>query len=352
MKRRGIAAGAVFLFIISACGTAEEEGAQETQAEQGDEEETEEEMEEEDVSEEPLHVYTTVYALEDLIREVGGDYVEVENIVPPGADAHTYEPSMQTMVDVADGDLLVYNGVGMEGFADTLVEVMEDENVPVVKAAAGIELAEYDPDEHTHSHDHEHSHDGEDHSHHHDQEEEHDHHHGDGDPHVWIDPTNAKTLSENITEGLKAELPEAAEKFETNKEALHDELEQLDNTFQEVVDGADKDTILVSHAGYTYWQERYGIQQLSVAGVSPTNEPSPEHLHELQHVVEDHGLNHIIFEHNYVVEVAEVLREEVGAEALYFHNLEALLEEEVEEEPGYVELMEHNIETLEQALNE
>ncbi len=228
--------------------------------------------------EDALKLYTTIFPLEDLTAKIGGDYVQVENLVPVGADAHTYEPTAREMISVADGDGFIYNGAGLEGFATALIDTIKGENVAIIEAAQGIELrdghAHEDGDEHEHEDGHAHE-DEDEHEHGdghaHEDGDEHDHH--DQDPHVWLDPMLAISLAENIRNALIELLPEQEDYFVANFEDVKSELETLDQEFQEMVGAAQKDTFIVSHAGYGYWEARYGLHQLSISGLSPTNEP-------------------------------------------------------------------------------
>ncbi len=314
-------------------------------------------------SADPLHVYTTLFPLEDFANRIGGEHVEVENIIPPGTDAHTFEPTAQKMISVAEGDLFVYNGAGFEGFADMIDDVLDGENVEILEAVNGIDLIDFD---HEHSHDHsheedEHGHDeGHDHSHEEDEHghdeghdhghEEDEHDHGDKDPHVWLDPIRAIDLAENIKEALVELRPEGKENFEENFEDLKAELEILDEEFQEMADNKGQDTIIVSHAGYGYWDERYGIHQIGIAGLSPSNEPSIQQVQEAIEFAEENNINYVMFEQNIPTKVAETVREQIGAEDLWLHNLEALTEEDSEKDEDYFSLMRRNIDMLHSAL--
>lgn len=106
---------------------------------------------------ETLEISTTIFALEDFISKVGGEFVDVESIYPPNADAHTYEPSSREMVDLAKKDLFIYSGVGMEPFASKAKDILEGEKVEVAAIGEDIHLR----GEAEHDHDHE----GEEHHH-------------------------------------------------------------------------------------------------------------------------------------------------------------------------------------------
>ncbi|MFC0472519.1 metal ABC transporter solute-binding protein, Zn/Mn family [Halalkalibacter kiskunsagensis] len=343
---------------LVACG-----GAGQTEEQQLGKEDPAEEVE-------VLELYTTIFPLEDFANKIGGDFVNVTNLVPIGADAHTFEPTAREMISVAEGDAFIYNGAGLEGFVDALIETLEDEGVAIVKASEGIDFIDYGDDhsdgheeEHEeHGHEEEHDHEHEEHGHEeeheehgnekeHDHEEDHEHDHShDEDPHVWLDPIHSITLAENIKNTLIELLPEQEEIFTSNFEEVKTELEAIDSEFQAMVDAAAKDTFFVSHAGYGYWEERYGIHQIGISGISPTNEPSQRQLQDIIQLANENGLEYVMFEQNIPTKVADVVKDEVGAEALYLHNLEALVAEDVDNGEDYFSLMRKNIEALGTAL--
>ncbi|HZH59388.1 MAG TPA: zinc ABC transporter substrate-binding protein, partial [Metabacillus sp.] len=227
---------------------------------------------------ETIKIYTTLYPLEDFTKKIGGDLVEVENVIPPGADAHTYEPSTKDMVNIAEADGFIYSGVGLDSFAETVQESLKKENVTFINAGEGIELLEgHEEAEHTDeeaTHEEEHAHGESEHAdeeathkeeHTHDEtehadeeatheEEGHAHDHGDTDPHVWIDPVLSIQLAENIKNALTELHPNGKEIFEENFETLKIQLNELDQSFSEVINNANKKEILVSHAAYGYWE--------------------------------------------------------------------------------------------------
>jgi len=324
---------------------------------------------------ETIKIYTTLYPLEDFTKKIGGDLVEVENVIPPGADAHTYEPSTKDMVNIAEADGFIYSGVGLDSFAETVQESLKKENVTFINAGEGIELLEgHEEAEHTDeeaTHEEEHAHGESEHAdeeathkeeHTHDEtehadeeatheEEGHAHDHGDTDPHVWIDPVLSIQLAENIKNALTELHPNGKEIFEENFETLKIQLNELDQSFSEVINNANKKEILVSHAAYGYWESRYGIEQISVLGLSPTQEPSQKELQTIIETAKEHEIKYIIFETNVSSNVTDIVQSEIGAEALTLHNLESLSDEDIKNKEDYFSIMKKNLETLEKALN-
>jgi zinc transport system substrate-binding protein len=306
-----------------------------------------------------LKVYTTLYPLADFTKKIGGDHVDVESIIPPGADAHTFEPTSKQMIDIAEADAFIYNGLGMETYAEKIAEALENEDTIMVEAAHGIEVVQHTHDHHTHEAEHhesdEHEHEAEHHEAdehaHEDKANEHEHHHRDVDPHVWLDPIRAIILAQNIKDALIELKPEAKEEFENNFITLKAELEKLDEEFHQLVDAKKNPEMIVSHAAYGYWEESYGIHQIAVAGISPTDEPSQKDLANIIKLAKEKQIQYIIFEQNVTPKVAEVIRKEINAEPLRLHNLSVLTEEDIQNGEDYFSLMRKNIETLDKVLH-
>ncbi|MBO1513122.1 metal ABC transporter solute-binding protein, Zn/Mn family [Metabacillus bambusae] len=289
-----------------------------------------------------LKIYTTIYPLEDFTKKIGGDLVEVEGILPPGADAHTYEPTSKLMVDIAKSDGFIYSGVGIDSFAEQIEESLAKENVAFINAGEGIELLAHTVEEDTHEDE---AHVDEEDTH----EEEHDH--GDTDPHVWIDPILSITLAENIKNALVELHPDGKQTFEENFQQLKSQLEDLDKSFKDVVNQSDKKEILVSHAAYGYWEKRYGIKQISVLGLSPTEEPSQKELQRIIETATEHEINYVIFESNVSSNVTDIVQAQIGAEALTLSNLETVTDEDIKNNEDYFSIMKKNLETLKKALS-
>jgi zinc transport system substrate-binding protein len=344
MKMKHLVSTSILMFslMLSGCGKSE------TVSENTDKNEKE-----------TLTVYTTIYPLEDFTKKIGGEFVEVQSIYPPNVDAHSYEPTTKDMINLADSDLFIYTGVGIEGFADKAAETLQKEEVQILKAGEGIELIP-SSDEHHHEgeeghsesehHEDEEGHsEGEAESHEHEEDE---HHHGDLDPHVWLDPVLAVELANNIKTSLSKIMPEHKAEFETNFNKLKSELEQLDQEFKTTIDASKTKYLLVAHAAYGYWEKRYGIEQIAIAGLSPTQEPSQKELQAIIEKSSEHNIHYVVFEQNLTPKVAKIIQDEIGAKSLTLHNLEAVTNENLKQKDDYFSIMRKNLETLKIALNE
>jgi zinc transport system substrate-binding protein len=306
---------------------------------------------EKDETKEQLNVYTTIFPIKFFTERIGGEHVEVKNLMPPGADAHTFDPTAKTMIKVAENDALIYNGANMEGYMIAIKESLKNEEVRFFEASEGIELVPFQE----HSGDHEDSHEEEGHNDEHGDENAHnkdedEHDHAAVDEHVWLDPIRAIAMAENIQNALIELKPKAKKDFQANFETLKKDLQNLNEAFQTMVENTPKDTFLVSHAAYGYWENRYNLHQLSISGLSPTDEPSQMQLEEIVEEAKEHNIQYVLFEQNISPKVAKVIQQEIGAQPLTLHNLSTLTEKNIEDDEDYFSIMQANIETLKQAL--
>ncbi|WP_078433632.1 metal ABC transporter solute-binding protein, Zn/Mn family [Metabacillus halosaccharovorans] len=306
----------LIVFFLAACGG---DNANRTNGE-----------EEEASSAEQLEIYTTVYPLQFFAEQIAGEEALVESILPPGSDSHTFEPTTKEMINIAEADAFIFNGAGLETYAEKIANAVESEDVKIIEAAVGIELNESD---HDHDHDHDHHHD-----------------HGDQDPHVWLDPIRSIKLAENVKDMLVELRPEKEEFFNENFESLKEELEGLHEEFSTQLKETPGNHFIVSHAAYGYWEEAYDVHQIAVSGLSPTDEPSQKELENIIETADQYGLHYVFFEQNITTKVAEVVREEIGAETLRLHNLSVLTEDDIEKEEDYFTLMRQNLAQLTTAL--
>lgn len=292
-----------------------------------------------DDSSDQLNIYTTVYPLSYFAERIGGDFVKVSSIYPPGSNEHSFEPTQQDMMNLADADLFFYIGLGLEGFVESAQKTLQNENVKLVATANSISDEKLDAasGEHSHEEDGHGVHD--------------DHDHGDIDPHVWLSPVLAQDLALSIKEELVAELPEQETVFNDNYEQLVSELNALDEQFEKMATEAASKTFFVSHASFGYIANQYGLEQVAIAGINSQNEPSQKELTEIVDQAEALQVSYILFEQNVSSKLSTVIQNEVGAQSLELHNLSVLTEQDIQNDETYFSLMEKNIETLQQALN-
>ncbi|MBA4602077.1 metal ABC transporter substrate-binding protein [Thermoactinomyces mirandus] len=281
-----------------------------------------------------LQVYTSIYPLYDFARKIGGPYVSVTNLIPPGADPHHFELLPRDMSKLSEADLLVYNGGGFEPWVERVNQMLDPDKTRIVNATESI-MTDWGQVSRKASHNHGH---GEEHQ-------------AEGtDPHVWLDPQLAKKQAVAIRNALVQLDAEHKDDYLKNYDQLASELDRLDQEFKQMVANAPKKEFAVSHASFAYLAKRYGLEQIALSGLSPSDEPSPQELEKIIEHVKKHDIDVILFETLVNNKMAKVVKKEVNAEALVLNPLEGLTEQEMKQGEDYFSVMRKNKENLAKAL--
>ena len=184
----------------------------------------------------PLTVVVSMTVLADFVGQVGGEHVEVISLVPTGADPHTHEPTPADARTVADADLVVANGVGLEPWFDRLVATA---GVDVVWATDGLDAEVVDDED------------------------------GRADPHLWMAPRLAIGYVRTIADALADAVPDHAEELRANADAYAAELADTLAAIPE-----ERRVLVTPHDAYAYFAEAYDLEVATVVGVSTEEEPS------------------------------------------------------------------------------
>ena len=264
--------------------------------------------------------YAAFFALADWSQAVAGEEANIENPVEYGQLGHGWEPDGDLPREVASTSAFVYLDTPEFSWAQDLAETLDSdyESVAAIDALDGLEPQMLERD-HDHEHDEtegEHNEDDEVHNEtedeHHDDEQEHNEtegeHHDDEhndeaesasqlDPHVWVDPVLAQEMVDTIAAGFAEIDPENSETFEANAADYTERLAALDAAYQQLVEDADGSTVvLASHSSFAYVEDRYDFDIHTVAGVSPDATPSPSEIAGTLDLVDDNGIDVILYD--------------------------------------------------------
>ena len=266
----------------------------------------------------------------------GLDGVEVHNLAAPGTGClHDYQLQTSDMKKLAQADVFLINGAGMESFLPGVTDAFPD--LPVVDASAGVDLLDAEVegvviDAH-----------GED--------EDHDHDHADGsyNAHIWLDAANAQIMVSNLAEGLMAALPDRAEAIAANRDAYFARLAALDAELTEGLAGLPHKDIITFHEAFPYFARAYGLNVAAVVNREPGDALSPARLAELVQVVRDLGAPPLFVEPQYDDMAARTLSAETGAPV---YQLDPVVTGPEEDIPltYYEDMMRQNMAVLQEAL--
>ncbi len=323
---------------------------------------------------ETMQVATTIYPVTFFTREIAGDRVRVEPLLPEGADAHHWEPTAQTMSTLEQSELLIINGADMELWLDDLLGAL-DKEVPVVDTTEHLDLLSWDeerwleeldnipvegqegepdsPCDHEHSQEHEHdnNHNHEHNDHHdHDHSCSHDHQHGDYDPHVWLDPVLAAEQARAIKEALIEADPEGEEIYRQGYDQLGQRLETLHAQWEDGLAELERREVVLNHASFGYLAQRYGLVQIPLMGVHAEGEPGAPGLQRIVQLGRERGVTRVYAEPLADTRLVETVAGEIGAEVDILHPLGNLTPEDLEAGEDYFSLMQANLEALQRGL--
>ena len=293
---------------------------------------------------EKLKVMASFYPMYDFVEKIGGDYVEVTNMVPAGTEPHDWEPAATDIKNLEEADVFIYNGAGMEHWVEDVLASLENKDLKAVEASKGLELlaggeeAEATSEDQTET-DSEAATD--------DQAEEVSY-----DPHVWLSPKNAKQEMSNIKDALIEADPDHAEAYEQNYETYATKMDDLDAEYQEKLADTKSKDLIVAHEAFGYLCREYGLNQVGIEGLSPDSEPDAKRMNEIIAFAKENNVKTIFFEELVSPKVAETIASEIGAKTAVLNPLEGLTDEEISAGEDYFSVMESNLEALTQALNE
>ena len=205
-------------------------------------------------AQEKLKAIASFTILADMVRQVGGDRVEVAALVGPDGDAHAYDPTPADARAVSKADLVFVNGLGFDNWMSKLTRAAGYKG-PVVVASRGVNTRKGDET-------HEHGHDK------------------NADPHAWQDLENGQRYVANIAEALAKADPTHAADYKARADAYNRELAALDAEARaglEVIP-RDRRKIITSHDAFGYFGQAYGVTFLAPVGLSTDSQPSAKEV--------------------------------------------------------------------------
>jgi zinc transport system substrate-binding protein len=289
-------------------------------------------------------IYVTVYPMQYLVEEIGGDYVDVVRV--PGSQVHSesIDWSAKEIIDMKNADILFYINGGVDTYIPEKEEsVFQDSNVKLVDISDDVIYNEV-----CFSHEHDHSED------HPEEPIDCDENSLSEDPHFWLDPVRMMIAAAVVKNELISEFPEHESIFNDNYEILKLKLEKLDADFQVMAEESTK-PIITTVMLFTYWHLRYDIEILSITTSLHTTESSASDIIYFADEATLHEIHYVLFEKNTNSPAGdgvldELLKIDETASAAYLHGLGNLTTEEIDNGLNYLSIMYDNLEVLKDAI--
>lgn len=275
-----------------------------------------------------VKVVATFSILADLVKNVGGDRVEITSLVPVNGDAHVYAPSPADAKKLADAKVVFTNGLGFEGWIPRLVKSSATK-AAVIVATKGIKPRKSEEKGHGHGHSHD----------------------ADADPHAWQSVANAKIYVANIRDALAAADPAGKATYEGNAAAYTSKLDALEAEVKGQVGNipADRRRIITTHDAFGYFKAAYGLDFIAPQGVSTESEASAKDVAKIIVQIKKQKIPAVFMENVSDPRLLERIAAETGAKVGGTLYSDALTDEKGKA-PTYIDMMKHNIRTLSAAL--
>ena len=274
-----------------------------------------------------LQIVATLFPQYDFTKQIAGDKANVKLLLPPGTESHGYDPKPSDMLGIYNADLFIYTGKNMEPWAEIIIKSVKNNNLTIVDCSKNMEvLCVGDRCEHEHG----------------------------ADAHIWLDPTKAIQMVENILEALCQKDPENTDFYMQNAEDYIKRLQKLDDDVFDVLKNAKRNFIVFGgRFSYIYFLRHFNLDYTTVYDSCSTNtEPSISKIISVIEFIRQNNIPCIYYEELSDPKAAKLIAKETKTEYLQFSTAHNVTKNEFEEGITFLDIMYVNLENLKKGLNE
>ncbi|WP_455538377.1 metal ABC transporter substrate-binding protein [Terrisporobacter sp.] len=273
-----------------------------------------------------IKIYTSIYPLYDFATKIGGDKVDVTNLVPAGTEPHDWEVSTNDIINLEKANMLIYNGAGIESWADKVINSLDNKDIVYVKTSKNLDLHKATKEEKNKN----------------DSEVY--------DPHTWLSIENAEKEMKNIKNALVKYDPKNSNYYEKNYNIYAKKFDKLRKEYSHTLNPIKNKTIIVAHEAFGYLCSEYNIKQVGIEGLNPDSEPDPAKMTQIIKFAKKNNVKTIFFEELVSPKVANTIAKEINAKTRVLNPLEGLSKEQINKGEDYFSIMEQNLQALKDAM--
>ncbi len=265
-------------------------------------------------------VLVTIVPQAEMVEFIGGEYVDVTIMVPPGESPHSFEPTPKQMKKVAEATAYFKVGSGVEFevvHMDTILE--QNSDLKVFDCSEDISVISFD------------EHYGKDG--HHDEEEEHDHEEGDEndhagtDPHIWTSPENFKKMIDVVYNGLVEIDPDHQEEYYANYQTYISKLDNLNTNVSNLLQPYNSKSFMVYHPAWGYFGDAYNLKMIAIEDEG--KQPGPAGIDAIIKQAQDENITVIFVAPQFDTSSAETIADVIGGNVVFANSLMTNYEETV-----------------------
>lgn len=273
-----------------------------------------------------LKAVTTIFPLYDMARAIGGSGADVTLLLPPGVEAHSFEPKPSDIARINEADIFIYTGKFMEPWAEDLVGGVANKRLLVVNAGKDVKLML-----------------------------EAGLHRGKAgaapDPHIWLDFDNAKIMAGNISAAFSAKDPGNKEAYLRASAAYEGRLSALDSAYKSGLSACrTKEIIYGGHYAFGYLARRYGLNYMAAQGLSPDSEPTAKDLAALVEQIRKDKVKYVFYEELTSPKIASTISSETGAKMLPLSAAHNVGRDQVLRGVSFFDILQADLENLKEGL--
>lgn len=275
-----------------------------------------------------ISVVTTIFPYYDFARSVSKGTCDVDMLLKPGSDVHSFEPTPSDILKIRNADLFIYNGGESDEWVDSILESLGDTGKPVVMKMTDYvkPLTEMDAD-------------------HHAEDEE--------DEHIWTSLDNAKTLVSKISDEVSKLDSKNKSIYYRNGLDYIEKINKVQSEIENTVNSSKSKKIVVGDRfPLLYFATEFSLDwECAFPGCSTETEPSLDRLSKLTDTIEKDKIKTILKLEMSENKVADTLADETNTKVRTFYSAESVSKEEFANNVTYVDLMERNNNALKEALS-
>ncbi len=270
-----------------------------------------------------LNVVATFYPLYDFAQNVGGDKVSVSILVPETTDVHDFEPTPSSLAAVSSANVLIYNGAGLEPWIQSIITSAGNSKLIQVDTSQGIQLlpvpSQFQKNNQT------------------------------IDPHIWLNPLNAKQQVNNILNGLIKADPADSQYFTQNANAYEAQLDNLNAQAINATTNTATKYFVTFHEAFAYFANQYNVTQLPILGPFE-EEPTPADIQNVINAINQYHLKYVGYESLENQAIPNTIHSETNATLINMNPIEGLTPQQKAAGDNYIILMQQDINNIHLAL--
>lgn len=322
-ERRAAAFCLLFVLLCAAMGCSRESGG-DVKRETGSQIES---------ADKKVNVLTTIFPQYDFVRQIAGDKVNLQMLLKPGEESHSYEPTPQDIIAIQNCDLFIYVGGENDAWVEEILSSMDGKKLTTLCLLDCVNAVQ---EEHV---------DGM-------KEKKTKHDDEEYDEHVWTAPENAEKIVNKIAQNLSNIDSENETFYRENAESYDEKLALLDQQFETVVSGVSRKPLLFGDRfPFRYFADAYGLQYYAAfPGCASDTEPSAETMAFLINQVKEKNIPVVLKMELSNENIANAIAETTQTKVRVFYSCHNITAEQFAQGETYVSLMEANVETLKEAL--